>query len=1271
MTRTLKQWETYLSDTMPRVRLLGELGLNYADMLEIANLIKGENAKYPNVHRTTTYLVSNCPRTFIAFLAAFAAQNTERDFWDALARLLGVSSGDLNNSIWRKHFIGILKKHNKPSFENVGGASNKYVTSIRIHGGIPSYSLNDFFANMLMPALEKPEYRELKGLELREALLKRSVIQYFTDSTVRNFFENSGEIGVEFLESSRNVAREYRSKRQILSEHGLPDYVVEKLVNFLENHEDDVHGLRRPRIRFDVEGDGLLLELPQEPLSSANVLGTQVRWCAYQNKKLLKELRARITRSGRDVHTEQLDPVPLGYIVEPFQVTFSVPGQSGEFSQMREWTFDLRSPVAPNLFVFRREDRSFLRWSQALPAQDLLLVHSKDISLEFEGEAHLIYSADIYAEGWHNWIAEEYSLEGAFSFSIVKSGETLLTIPIQKQLEFPRLVGTLFSPNLDSKPLYVHNPPALRIPLRPGATVENELKRWHLELTSAWEAEPPCHTGFKLSEKPESITADESAIEFDLAAILGKEPKGTYTLRVRGPLETDVEFPFRVWPSLYIKNLPEFILPIEDQKIALQFRIPVRASLEPQAGATGVNVEGQFGQYNVELSEVISSLDLNLVWRLDTSAVHVPFSLPISHIKWRFVLGEEGKQEWSNRLIRKPVEAFLQSGQIAALLVRMPGIEKYARRMIVRLTDPEKPEEILQEFPVQSSVLGSDHVRFLLNAKDTVRSHASTSVFEFKLLIPDAAGIYQSVPLLTFTRDLDVTNIRIEETDESLFLLWKETAPLRNRRVFIRSMWKVWADAWNIKIPDEARGKFDLLAAGYGLPPSWYEIHFYVAPSWQDDITSLPDHSVYIVKTISPEDQIEWLDNTLQKHPENAFVNHFERACLYATIGELSKRDQEIFNCYNGLGKAKLKDLLLFHDWVDKYDPSTKRAVRMKMYNPEYLQPLFSNYKSGDEFRQKYLRHVVEAQIKPESALLLIENENDPPIVFHALRELIKRRDNRLFGVIALMLEEGRLLDADAIELLRLDEEYCLSELDSGEPTSINLRLLSGLLEKKDELLGSLSNAKILSLAKASKDHEGIKKYLGILISRGDLQGMKFVMELFQQGLLLGHEVTELLGKNPSFSMRTLRDAPQTHAYTIQQSELIRRYPIETGHITAGMFVKTPAGWGQIDAIEDASTMKIAVVSKEEKQVRYHVTLYPGTEAQIKAILDLGEEKLYLPDLEKFFQCGICKFISLDQDHIIREHTRKEHGGVGASVTPNLTRLHTHGEIQFSQNHPK
>lgn len=1266
MSRTLKQWEAYLSKQMPRVRLLSELGLNYEDMLEIANLIKGENKRHKNVRQTTKDLVDDFPCTFVAFLAAFAAQNTEREFWDAVARLIDVTGMELNNSRWRNYFIEILQKNHKPIFEDL---SFVYVANMRIHGGIPAYSLGDFFANMLIPSLENPEYIELKGTELRDALLARSSVQMFTDSTVRNFFENTEEIGVKYLEDCRSVAKSYLSSRQIPALHGLPNYVIEKLTNFLENQEDEKRGLRRPRIKFEPEVNGLILELPEEPISGVEVFGRKVRWQVLQEQKVIKEEFTDITGRGRDVHSKKQD-IPLGYLIKPFQVTFSLPNQEGGFNKIREWMFEVRSQDMPNLLVFRSEDGSLLRWNQSLPAHDLLLVYPKEISLEFEGDARLIHSPDMYAEGWQNWRAEYRSLAGAFSLSLLQNGETLSTISIQKQFELPRLIGNIFEPNLDPKPLFLGGAPRLRIPLRSGVDPVEEFKRWRIEINSTWEAEPFVRQEFKLTEKAESVTVEESALEFDLGAVLGSEPKGTYILRVRGPLETDVEFPFRVWTTLQVDNLPEYILPAEDSKVTLNFSVPARAMLETQAGATGINITGLAGQYAVDLEESVSQLDLNLTWVTEASVIHVPFSLPVPRVKWRLVLGEDSKVEWSRGSIRKPVDAFWQSTHTPALFIQMPGIENHANLLTLRLVDPDKPKEILQEFPVQASVLGTDHVRFLLSAKDTLSAHNDISVFEFQLSFVNKAGLYESVTLSSLTREIDVSNVRIEETEENLFLLWDEPTPLKNRRVFIRSLWKAWADTWNIRIPDDARGKFDLLAAGYGLPPSWYQIHFYVASSWEQDIQSAPEHSTSVVKMISPEEQIAWLEGNLRKKPNTAFVNHFERACVYATIEESAKRDTEIQTCYIQVDQAKPDFLFAFHEWLEKYDASTRRALRMKMYNPDLLQKLFAEYKPNSDFRQKYLSYLLQTSLKPDSAILLLEQESDPALVFHALRELEKRQDARFIGVVKKMVTAGGLSDSDAIKLLSIDERYSLSELEKSSPDTITLRLLSGLLRSKDELLTTLSNEKVYSLAKAELDPETIKKYLGILIERKDQHGIEFIMELFQSGRLRGDEVTELLGRNPKFSARVLSNAPQAHAHSIQVSEIARKFPLETGYILAGMYIKTRAGWCRIDAVEDISGAKLSYAAIDNTEIRLRVTLHPDSPYSIMGVISMEEKKLNFIDPDKYYQCGHCGFVADDYNIILRQHTREVHGGVGGAFAPITNQISIGEDLEFSMSLP-
>jgi hypothetical protein len=421
------------------------------------------------------------------------------------------------------------------------------------------------------------------------------------------------------------------------------------------------------------------------------------------------------------------------------------------------------------------------------------------------------------------------------------------------------------------------------------------------------------------------------------------------------------------------------------------------------------------------------------------------------------------------------------------------------------------------------------------------------------------------------------------------------------------------------------------------------------------------------VKTIAPEEQLTWLDTQIQKHPEQSFLNHFERACLYSSVGDIQMRNHEITNCYNNLDQAKPAALLAFHEWLGKYDPNTKRAVRMKMFHPEHLHYLFTAYKPKDEFRQKYLRFLVDGDnkpesIKPESALLLIQNEHEWPIVFHALRGLMLHSDERVLNIIANMVETGRLLDSDAIGLLRIKEEFSLSVLNATELSPVKLRLQSGLLRDKSELLSKLNNDKILSFINVEQDSQTINQYLGILIAREDARGLEF--------LILGNDVTEILGKNAIFSMRILLNTPENPAHSAQISELAQKYPLETGNIAVGMSVLTPAGWARIHAIEDTSGHDSQFVSIKEKRGKLHTTLYPNTSHSLEAIVDVENERMQILGAQIFYQCGICGFVAMTQKYIIHDHTHESHGGLGASFNPISPDLLIRGELKFSQTYP-
>jgi hypothetical protein len=173
-----------------------------------------------------------------------------------------------------------------------------------------------------------------------------------------------------------------------------------------------------------------------------------------------------------------------------------------------------------------------------------------------------------------------------------------------------------------------------------------------------------------------------------------------------------------------------------------------------------------------------------------------------------------------------------------------------------------------------------------------------------------------------------------------------------------------------------------------------------------------------------------------------------------------------------------------------------------------------------------------------------------------------------------------------------------------------------------------------------------------------------FTMELFQKGRLLGEEVTMLLGKNPGFSVQVLSNSEQSHAGSIQIMELKRRYPIEINMISAGLFVNTPLGWAKITAIEDQSGKHLSYISPDEKSAKLKLAINTRN-PQFDGILDMQSNHLTLLGSPVLFQCGKCKFISSDQNFILREHTRQFHDGIGPSVRRIPSEMNILTELEF------
>ena len=146
MRQNLSEWEDSLKPYFGHISLLGEIPLTHIELEQIGNLIRDLINRKGQAQATRLFKGFYC-RTFAVFLAAIAAHNTYRDYWRVVSEAAGIPVQRMSQLRWGEIFLEVLDKFGMPSFPDVGGY--RFVNPIRIHGGIPAYSLPDLFVYMV------------------------------------------------------------------------------------------------------------------------------------------------------------------------------------------------------------------------------------------------------------------------------------------------------------------------------------------------------------------------------------------------------------------------------------------------------------------------------------------------------------------------------------------------------------------------------------------------------------------------------------------------------------------------------------------------------------------------------------------------------------------------------------------------------------------------------------------------------------------------------------------------------------------------------------------------------------------------------------------------------------------------------------------------------------------------------------------------------------------------------------------------------------------
>lgn len=1035
--RRLNQWEDEFKVWFPDISLLGEIPITAADVTEIGEDFQA--AGQIRVRKPTW------PHVLAVYMAAVAARNDERKYWGVLTQSLGLKDSQQIHRKLGRLFLELLSGYALPTFEDVGGY--RYVTPIRLHGGIPAYSLPDFFGDVVLPAVRKAEYAGMVAGDLIPVVLERSQVKHFVDSPVRYFLEHGGEAAENFLDRCLEMARRWEEEGGGLSasEIGLPRYVVDTFDLFMEGQSVNVQGrrLRPPRLHFaPTSGETLFsLELPEEPVS-AEQAGWRYCWRikvlpsaafpAPEDDQLTEHVRVR--RVGHELVTVGRT-LPLFLPPCTIQITFEATPADGECRQLGHWRRSL-SPTGEQCLLAFRADGTPLRSSQNFPAQPLLLLFPQHARLEPVGTARCVQTFPDLLGDWADWKIEEWDLSKARSIRLLDElgGRLGPPIAIQQEQAEAQLTGrTLLSQEIttDSKPLFVGSPPELWLPRISADAASAEMKEWHIEVKSRWVTEPSLPNTMKycLFDCQDEVSVDQSGFTLPLVWILGERALGSFVLELRGPRGFQQELSFQLWSELTLDELRAYYLPTAQGPQAVNFRVALahdhQVAVPVGEAATTVTADQEPGCFCVSVAPSAGEAVLELqARRHDSEVVRLTLRLPVPRLRWLLRL-EATTPQWRMRPESLSASRFAQSPE-RTLVLDWGNLSVVPSCQLTLLDEAQQPATVLQEMEV--SIPHPTMRRLNVNLGsilDTVLQNADVPILTLALIV--GAGEEDArVPLLYLKRSLEIEEVLLVWDGEgATWLHWEAPHRLRNRRVRIWSAWRPWQVAREYHIPDDAPASPVADGDGSGhfrlpqsLPRGWYRIAFRTAHSWEElQAPSAPTVDAQLTRDEDWEIRVLQLEEMLDGDIGDTYAHRCELACIYDSVGRDWERDAHVQWLCSNLDKATPYQLVALRRWLRSQNDESEKALQMRMYFPAPLQRLFTS--DDSRLRNEYLEGFPQTLISTDTARVVLEHDARPEWIVQSIKTLVRKEPGYAVDYLLGQLDRGGFSEQDAVQLLQ------------------------------------------------------------------------------------------------------------------------------------------------------------------------------------------------------------------------------------------------------------
>ncbi len=1268
--KTLEQWEKRLSSLFTRsLRIIAEIPISIEDVEEIGQAVTSL-IKSRGLRPATTILTKNFPLTFITLMANFAAYNTQQNYWQSFADFLEADLGHMNNLNWRKQFVNLAKNKKLRVFD-FEDTNNPYVTSIRFQGGIPTYSLPDFFERIILPTIERKELREISPEKALNYMLDHAL---FVDSPVINFLRNSGKLGLEFFSEARRLIRHAcENHGEILSadQVELPVYVVGAFENYWERREDELQHWRKPELVINPYSNEspFFLFLPEQEIKLEHV-SKNIWWqIQIHDQPDIQKLPCKVFNKSPSL-------VVVGQecnIEKPVREIFVSIHTSDEEANMqielRRWKLNLIPTNNVPLLVFRQNGRIIYN-PFSLPAEALYLVSLVDNQLEFDGPAHRVEEPIALYGNWKEWRIEYWQLSKAWSLRLLKDNDQIgNAISIQGILELPQLEGGhlfQFQDNPD-QPLYTSGLPSIKIPLRKILGTASDLNDWKIKIKSLWDANPTINEANKFGKYRSHIILEDGWALLPLSVILGEKAAGLYQIDIRGPRDIHETFRLRSWPRLLVVGLEtEFQVPEEGKSFEFQILVPPNADCEIQPGMEHLTIEKVTGGFQITASGSRNLVKLFLTMPTNGDGqIRLPVTIHLPFPQWGLAADHNlGEVELDTTLENKSLD-FMKQNQNAAIHVEMNGLTDKINQVCLQLFDQNDNETLLQEAKFSHTGLSKDWLRVGLNQfSDSIRQIHTSAVFKLVYTPRDRSREIIQIPILVLNRELEISNVKMVQKDNLTWkVTWQEEYPLKNRRLMLLPAWQPWQTPWEFKIPDDARGEVILKAIS--LPPNRYHLYFYVRASWQSELKEPPENiNPFEINLCSPKERLLILEDNLlvlENNGSNANESYkylIEQAVIYDFLNDSNKTGNCVTQAARHLLNLSNLDLLLGSlKWIESsrnIQPQFKSFYRNRIYHRQIVENLFRKYGSNHSTIKVYLQNInrIKNNLPADSSKLILEKVDDPIVIKTCLSALQNKKDEELPAIIVQLMRSAKLSKRDAVDILKDNPLWALERLDAINSGPYVDTVIARLLQKLDNQFEYQDQQRLLSWMIRALPYEEepntIKSYLEIMFMNHKPESYLILLNQFLAERISTEEVKYLLGLQPVLSFQFLHENHEPACWQDWCDYLMDNFPGAFGVIRKDVQLHTPLGIGKVVKIEIFDQEVSETTSLDPEGLRLSLVKKINSET-ILFYLDFQINEISVSGWKELRKCRHCDYVHPMQENVLK-HSRNEHGVYAVDV---------------------